>query len=95
MSCIREENPEIINKIVGIAGDLSLSGLGIDERNRLEIQSRCSIVFHIAASVRFDDSLKKAILTNVKGTLEVLNFCETWTNLEVSYGSFNLFFTDR
>ena len=91
MKNIREKNPEIVNKIVGVPGDLSTSGLGIDERTQLEIEKRCSIVFHIAASVRFDDTLKKAFLTNIKGTLEVIKFCETWANLEVSFGSIILF----
>lgn len=44
--------------------------LGIADGD-MEKLSNCSIVFHCAASVRFDDPLKKAILLNTRGTREI------------------------
>lgn len=44
--------------------------LGIAESDRQKL-SNCSIIFHCAASVRFDDPIKKAILLNTRGTREL------------------------
>ena len=42
-----------------------------------------SLIFHSAASVRFDDSLKYAILMNTRGTHELMKFAESLTKLKV------------
>lgn len=41
-----------------------------------------SIVIHASASVRFDDPLKDAILTNVRSTYEMIQLCLTLKNLD-------------
>lgn len=44
--------------------------LGIEDGDMQKL-SNCSVVFHCAASVRFDDQLKKAVLLNTRGTREL------------------------
>jgi fatty acyl-CoA reductase len=41
------------------------------------------IVFHVAASVRFDEKLRAATAINVKGTREMLLLCKDCLNLKV------------
>lgn len=43
-------------------------GIGDDDTETL---SNCSLIFHCAASVRFDDPIRKAILLNTRGTREI------------------------
>jgi len=43
-----------------------------------------SIVFHVAATVRFDEPIREAIIKNVRGTLEVVKLSEQMKNLIVS-----------
>jgi alcohol-forming fatty acyl-CoA reductase len=60
-----------LDKVHLIAGDVLKLGLGISEED-LKLINNVSVVFHVAASVRFDDPLKKAILLNTRGTHEMI-----------------------
>nr|XP_019555467.2 fatty acyl-CoA reductase wat-like [Aedes albopictus] len=77
---IRETCPDVIQKLIPIAGDCSLLKLGLHE-DSLEQMKKVQIVFHAAASVRFDDPLCKAILLNTRGTREVFRWAKTLKNL--------------
>jgi thioester reductase-like protein len=41
------------------------------------------IVFHMAASVRFDEKLQKATAINVAGTRELLLLCQNCPSIKV------------
>lgn len=47
-----------------------------------QLKEHVNIVFHMAANVRFDQSLDQAMTMITKGTLEVLDFCCMMNNLE-------------
>jgi alcohol-forming fatty acyl-CoA reductase len=64
-----------------IEGDASKINLGISDEDLEKIKS-CSVIFHAAASVRFDDPLKSAILMNTRGTREVCRIAQTMPNLK-------------
>lgn len=78
---MRDENPEALNKIQVIEGDVMKLGLGISGSDMEKLKS-CSVVFHSAASVRFNDPLQEAILMNTRGTREVCKLAETMPNLK-------------
>lgn len=42
-----------------------------------------NIIFHVAATVRFDENLKTAFRINVSGTRDVLNLAKEIKNLKV------------
>ncbi|XP_055598948.1 fatty acyl-CoA reductase 1-like [Uranotaenia lowii] len=77
---VRKLFPEFAKKIIAIEGDCVQLKLGLDVKNVQRLQA-VQFVFHVAASVRFDDPLKKAILMNVRGTRELLDLCKTLTKL--------------
>lgn len=77
---IRQQSPEALNKLIPIEGDVGVLGLGLSAES-LEIMKGVSVIFHSAASVRFDDLLKSAIILNTRGTLEVLKFGLSLRNL--------------
>ena len=41
-----------------VVGDITLPGLGISEADRENLRKTVTVVFHSAASVKFDDPLK-------------------------------------
>jgi fatty acyl-CoA reductase len=47
-----------LNKLVAIQGDITIPGLGISETDLNSLISDVSIVFHSAATVKFDEPLK-------------------------------------
>lgn len=42
-----------------------------------------SIIYHLAATVRFDEALGDAVLLNTRGTRELVNLAKKISNLEV------------
>ncbi|XP_075217804.1 fatty acyl-CoA reductase 1-like [Lycorma delicatula] len=69
---LREKNPDAFKKLIAIKGDMSDLKLGLSSEDYQTLADKINIVFHVAASVRFDDSLTDAVRMNTRGTLEVL-----------------------
>lgn len=55
----------------------------MSSQDRATIIREVSIVFHVAATVRFDEKLKLAVPINVRSTRDVLNLCKEIPNLKV------------
>ncbi|OXU23253.1 hypothetical protein TSAR_012798 [Trichomalopsis sarcophagae] len=68
---LRENHPEAFDKLIPVQGDVSAEGLGLPAVERRVIIERVSIVFHVAASVRFDDPIRDAIFMNTRSTRDV------------------------
>ncbi|KAM7352868.1 putative fatty acyl-CoA reductase CG5065 isoform 2-T3 [Cochliomyia hominivorax] len=79
---IREKCPEVLNKLHAIQGDGKEVGLGIKPSD-LELMKNVSMIFHIAANVKFDDPLKSSILLNTRCTYELVKIAEKLKNLVV------------
>ncbi|KAL4711305.1 hypothetical protein ACJJTC_019146 [Scirpophaga incertulas] len=79
---LRREKPDIFeSKVFVVAGDAMEPGLGLSEEDRALLVNRVNIIFHVAASVRFDDSLPYAAKLNLGGTLEMIEFAKEVRNL--------------
>jgi fatty acyl-CoA reductase len=68
---------------VPLIGDCAEIGLGLSATDRQMLEETVSIVFHVAATVRFNDPLKSAILMNTRGTREVMMIVRNMKNLKV------------
>lgn len=82
---------EILNKIYPIAGDVSEPNLGISDSDRSLLAESVQIVYHAAATIRFDEALKKAVLLNTRGTKLVLELAKEMKNLQVQIDNDSLF----
>ncbi|XP_047097893.1 fatty acyl-CoA reductase 1-like [Schistocerca piceifrons] len=78
----RQACPDYLRKVVPIAGDCTQPGLGISPADATMLTSKVSVVFHVAATVRFDADLRTATLTNVASTCEVIALVKRMTNLK-------------
>lgn len=56
-------------------------GLSIDDQTNLV--NEVEIVFHAAADVRFDESLKEATEINIRGTRDIMLLSQRMVNLNV------------
>nr|XP_023024325.1 fatty acyl-CoA reductase wat-like [Leptinotarsa decemlineata] len=79
---LKRECPKFKHRIEAIPGDCSMSGLGICMTDRQTLISKIDIVFHVAATVKFDESLNLAYTINVNGTKEVVDFARQMMNLK-------------
>ncbi|XP_049839499.1 putative fatty acyl-CoA reductase CG5065 [Schistocerca gregaria] len=78
----RQACPDYLRKVIPIAGDCTQPGLGISPADATTLTSKVSVVFHVAATVRFDADLRTATLTNVASTCEVVALVKRMTNLK-------------
>lgn len=75
-------NGDQLSKVQVVSGDISLPGLGLSDEDKLTLKSKVNIIFHSAASVRFDDPITQAVQMNVIATLEMLKLAETIHDLQ-------------
>jgi fatty acyl-CoA reductase len=82
---LREANPKALtgDKLIAIAGDVSEINLGLSPEDRQLLAENVSVFFHAAATVRFDDSFRKAVSLNTRGTHEALKLAEEMKQIVV------------
>lgn len=66
-----------------MAGDVTEPDLGMSAEDRAKLLEEVTIVFHSAATVKFNESLDTAVTLNTIGTQRVLLFCRQMKNLKV------------
>lgn len=81
---LREKVPKFRQKFRIISGDCALPGLGLSPSDVDLLTREISVVFNVAATVRFDEKLKKAIAVNVTGTKELMDLCKRMPALQVN-----------
>lgn len=79
---LRAFDSSFTQKLVPVAGDVSQLQLGLSAESSERMQN-VSIIYHSAATVKFDDPLRYAVLNNTRGTREVMRFAESLRNLKV------------
>ncbi|XP_065225972.1 putative fatty acyl-CoA reductase CG5065 [Planococcus citri] len=79
---LKTERPQTLQKLKVIPGDITEAKLGISESDMILLRNKVNVVFHAAATVRFDEDLKIAIEINLLGTQKVVEFCKQLENLE-------------
>ncbi|XP_072758734.1 putative fatty acyl-CoA reductase CG5065 [Anoplolepis gracilipes] len=79
---LREQYPERLKKLIVIVGDTTVEGLSLSVADKERLTSRVSVVFNMAANVRFDLSLKIAVKTNTGGTVNVVALAKQMPLLE-------------
>lgn len=76
---------KVLEKVVAISGDVSEVDLALSEEDRKTLQENIEMVFHSAATIRFDEGLKKAVLLNTRGTMYMLRLAQFMTKLKVNF----------
>lgn len=80
----KNDNPRALEKVIGIEGDIGEKNLGLSAASEQKLMKEVQIVFHIAAMLKLDASVKDAVIMNVEGTLTLLNLAIKMEKLEVS-----------
>ncbi|XP_008559985.1 fatty acyl-CoA reductase wat [Microplitis demolitor] len=78
---LRKEKPDFASKVVMVEGGLEDSGLILSSESR-DLLRDSHVIFHGAATVRFDDKLRFAVNINVRGTKEILLYAREMPNLK-------------
>ena len=68
-----------------VEGDMGKVGLGLSTKHRgLLMSSHISLVFHMAASVSFQDVLVETMQTNTWPAIEVVRLCQAMPDVKVN-----------
>ncbi|XP_048487959.1 fatty acyl-CoA reductase wat-like [Plutella xylostella] len=78
---VRAVNPGFEGRLVPVAGDVQQLRLGLSDDDWNMLAEEVNIIYHAAATVRFEEPIKLAILTNVRGTREMIELAKNTKNL--------------
>lgn len=78
---LKKLNPTALQKLVPIEGDLTVATIS-SEKNVKTLKENVSFVFHCAASMKLEDSLKATLTKDLIGTRNILNLAESFSLLE-------------
>jgi len=79
---LKEVNPSCFKKVIAINGDITLPKLGISQEDLTTIIENVSVIFHAAATIRFDEELRKSLIMNVGGTQSIIDLAQKMLKLE-------------
>lgn len=94
---MRREKPNCLEKVILIEGDAVLEDCGLSEESK-KLLMDTNVIFHAAATVRFDEKIRLALNINVKNAKFFLTFAKNLPNLKVQPNIFyqflsNIFYT--
>lgn len=72
---------DVLKKVVPVVGIMDAPNLGIDDDKMNELCKKVNIIFHSAATIKFNSHLRIAIRTNLTGTLRCIEFAKRLDNL--------------
>ncbi|KAI5640090.1 male sterility protein domain-containing protein [Phthorimaea operculella] len=75
--------PKFRHKVVPVPGDCDAAGLGLTLSDRQMLTEKVNIIFHAAATVKFDEHLRTALVTNVRAPLHLLRLARDLKSLDV------------
>ncbi|PNF42320.1 Fatty acyl-CoA reductase wat [Cryptotermes secundus] len=80
---MKDNEPKLRHKVVAISGDCNLQGMGLKSLDRSLLMEDVTHIFHVAATVRFDEAMRLAVGINVMGTHNVLELAKEMSKLKV------------
>ena len=79
---IRELDDTLLHKVEAVNGDIVEENLGLDSQCEEIIKSEVNIIFHSAATVRFDEDLTKSVAMNVQAVSSLVSLARQISKLE-------------
>lgn len=70
-----------MKKVQPVIGELSEPNFGMKDDVMKELQNKVNIIYHSAATIKFNTHLRQAINTNLTGTLRTIEFAKSLKNL--------------
>jgi len=77
-----KEANQVAGRVVGVSGDITLPGLGLSPEDERTLVSEVGVVFHSAATIRFDEKMTEAVKLNVIAVESIMNLARKMRKLE-------------
>ena len=85
---LKESNPERLSAVEVVTGDITKEDFGLSQSDIQRLVDEVEVVFHSAATIRFDEKLTEAVKLNVGAVYHLIQLCKMMKKLQVL---FNLF----
>lgn len=72
----------MFEKLVPVYGDITSPRLGLSDEHYMKVISTVHVVFHMAASLKLEATLKPNVEMNLTGTKHVMDVCKQMPNLK-------------
>ena len=79
--CVKKERPEVLSRVVSVTGNIEEDLLGLSASDQARLASEVEVVFHCAATVRFDEDLSRAVRMNVGAVWGLVRLARAMTRL--------------
>lgn len=79
---IELQGEEVFSKLAAVGGDVGEEGLGLSTKDKKTLIDNVHFVFHSAATLDFEASLKATVNINLLGTRRIVQLCKEITNLK-------------
>ncbi|XP_065170715.1 fatty acyl-CoA reductase wat-like [Atheta coriaria] len=79
---VKNKYSNLKEKVCVISGDCLMENLGLNEKDRNFLVENIEVIFHVAATIRFNRKLKAAIQINVKTTKYLLDMAKEMKQLK-------------
>lgn len=80
---IKDEKPEVFEKIIPVSGEIELPNLGLTSNDYNMVIRETNIIFHLAATVTFDAPLRTALTMNLLATKILIGMAKEMKSLVV------------
>ncbi|KAI5732602.1 hypothetical protein M8J76_002155 [Diaphorina citri] len=80
---LTKEVPNFRSKIKVIPSNIEAEHLGLSPESKQLLVSKVNIIFHCAATLRFDEELQAGVRANLYATRQILNLAKQCANLKV------------
>ncbi|CAG2182121.1 unnamed protein product, partial [Oppiella nova] len=79
---IRRLDGQQLAKVVAVCGDVTHEELGLNPLDRHALQDAVHVVFNCAATIRFDEPLRRALQLNVVSAQRLLRLVQSFARIE-------------
>lgn len=76
---------DIFKKLVAVSGDVGEENLGLSPADRRLLTENVNVVFHSAATLDFEATLRPTVTVNLLGTRRVVQLCKDTAHLKVGF----------
>lgn len=80
---LMRKDPNYIKRIQVVEGNTRELNVGLSDEAQADLCENVDLIFHVAADVRFDNTLKELSLVNLRGTREILKLAERCKKLQM------------
>lgn len=79
---IKQSQPEVIQKVFAVKGDITMEGLGLSDEDEARLAEECHVIFHAAATINFTEPMRVAVNMNMLGTKRVVSLAKKMGKLQ-------------